>query len=180
MRSFIIFTLTISICLVAGGCGSSKAQKTTASPTPVSTNANAVRVESPNTSGPEANPSANAADPNTPRRSRLRERVDIDPTATPLPLRFEKASEDSEYAITMDRSGAVIETRVFHKHQQLQKVEMKWTDSKGKTLRAQLKNGKTVESKTDRISTLRSASSTELLEVLGVKGKRGAKDRPKN
>lgn len=161
--------------LMAAGCGASKAHKADASPTPYRVNGNTVGANSPNVPGLENTKSSNSTKLSSMRGRR--ERVDLDPTATPLPLSFEKAGENSQFAITMDRDGAVTETRVFNNHQQLQKVELKWLDAKVRSIKILLKNGKTAEVKSDRITSIRKLSANEILALIGIKGGSQASNR---
>lgn len=181
MNRFTLLT-TIALAGLAAGCTSSTAQKKetgdAASPTPsaVRTNGNVVMANTPKVpGGPPAIDAANSS--RTSRRGR-RERVDMDPSATPLPLKFEKAPEDSEFALSMDQKGTVVETRIFRKHAQIQKAELLWVDAKTKVLRLLLRNGKTAEARTDKLESIRSISADTLLAAVGIKGGKNTADRP--
>ena len=171
-----IFVLAIA-CLLASGCGASRAQKKDASPTPERVNANTVKANAPPVSNIGARPSSNSNV--RPTMKGRRERVDIDPKATPLPLSFEKAGENSAFAISMDQEGMVTETRVFNNHPQIQKVEMKWIDAKVRSIRILLKNGKIEETKTDKVTSIRKLSSSDLLALVSKKGATQTSDRPR-
>ena len=125
--------------------------------------------------GPASIDAANSS--RTSRRGR-RERIDMDPSATPLPLKFEKAPEDSEFALSMDQKGTVVETRVFRKHAQIQKAELIWVDAKTKILRLLLNDGKAREARTDKLESIKTISSDALLSAVGVKAGKKTADRP--
>ena len=101
--------------------------------------------------------------------SRRRERFDADPTATPPPAAFQSAPENSEFAVQMESGGSIVETRVFKKHSQLRKVEVRWTGPQTRSLKVTLKNGKIVERPSVPVVNLRTASSAVLLELAGFK-----------
>jgi hypothetical protein len=162
--------------LVATGCGASKAQKKDASPTPELENSNTVKVKSP--TSPHVGAASSSNSNARPTMRGRRERVDIDPSATPLPLTFEKAGENSEFAIWMDQEGSVSEMRVFSNHKQIQKAELKWLDAKVRSIKVLLKNGKTAEVKTDKVTSIRKMSSSDLLSLVGIKITPKAAQRP--
>jgi PBP1b-binding outer membrane lipoprotein LpoB len=176
MNKIKIFVLAVG-CLLATGCGASKAQKKEASPTPERVNANTVKANIP--SVPKAMAPATSNSNARPTMRGRRDRVDIDPSATPLPLSFEKAGENSRFAISMDREGVVTETRIFNDHPQIQKVEMKWLDAKIRSVEVLLKNGKIAQAKTDRVTSIRAMSSSDLLALVGIKGSMPASERPR-
>ncbi len=108
-----------------------------------------------------------------------RRRVDVDPSATPLPLNFKPAGEDSESAVTMDQSGAILEVRVFKTHPQLAKVEATRLDERQKAIKIYMRSGKVVEIKTDKIERLETISSKDILEVAGIPFERTGTGRPR-
>jgi len=112
-------------------------------------------------------------------RSKRRNRVDVNPSATPEPPTFRPAPENSESAVTMNADGSIQEIRVFKSHPQLEKVEATWFDPKEKALKVYLKNGQVLDAKTDRIASLQSASSSELLQIAGFKIPQKTGDRPR-
>jgi hypothetical protein len=185
MEKIIWYVLIISTVSIASACGASNAQKAGPSPTPDSSvkprtegnitgklqvngngNQNVVRI--PN-SGVLPPPSIGS--PSSPiehGRSR-RDRVDVDPSATPPPPTYQAAPENSEFAIQMEKGGGVVETRLFKNHPQLRKAEIKWLDPKTRSLWVTLKNGKVVERPAAGVTNLRTISTTELLNMVGVK-----------
>ncbi|MEO7659576.1 MAG: hypothetical protein ABIV48_08175 [Pyrinomonadaceae bacterium] len=108
-----------------------------------------------------------------------RRRVDVDPSATPLPLNFKPAAEDSEAAVTMDQSGAILEVRVFKTHPQLAKVEATRLDEKHKAVKVYMRSGKVVEIKTDKIERLETISSKEILAIAGIPHEPTGTGRPR-
>ena len=95
--------------------------------------------------------------------------IDVPSTGPPPPPQMLAAPENSEIATTMNRDGAVIETRVFKDHPQIEKVESTWLTPKQRNVRIFLKDGRVVETKTDRIDSLRIAPTGLLLEIAGIK-----------
>lgn len=112
-------------------------------------------------------------------RTNRRRRVDVDPSATPPPPNFRPAAEDSESAITMDQTGAVLEIRVFKKHPQIAKVEAIRLNETTKTLKVYLRDGKVVEVKTDRVDRLETISTGDILEIAGIPFQRPGTGRPR-
>ncbi len=104
-------------------------------------------------------------------RSRSRaDRVPIqDPSATPPPIAYRKAPENSEFAAYMDNGGKVVETRLFKGHRQIQKAQVIWADPKNRILKVTLKNGRVVERNADRIASLQTVSSAEILSIINAK-----------
>ena len=84
-----------------------------------------------------------------------------------VPLEFRPGPEDSEFATTMNDRGQPVEVRVFKGNSQLDRVEAVWLGPSEKLLRITLRNGSTVEVKTDRIANLASAPSALLVELAG-------------
>jgi hypothetical protein len=167
-----IYTLSLALigsCLLSIGCSNSGTQHTQAStggtPTPTP-----VHVQVGNSAEPVA-PSGNTktADGEVPAAGRGKQRIDVNPSATPLPPRFQKAPENSEFASGMDRDGNVTEIRVFKGHPQLDRVETKWTDPKKKAVKFVLKNGKTIEISTDRLGNLATTLAKDLVALSASK-----------
>mgnify|MGYP000695752395 CR=1 FL=1 len=100
---------------------------------------------------------------------RRRERVDVDPSATPPPPTFQPAPENSEFAVQMEKGGNIVETRVFKSHPQLKRVEIRWTGPQSRSLKVTLKSGKIVERQSVPAVNLRTVSSAELLDLAGIK-----------
>ncbi len=172
----------ISISLIASlffvmGCGASNAQKGK----PSSTNAQGPAATPPANSGikPIITSNMNSASANLSSgsgqvdrrgtRSRQGERADVDPSATPPPMAFQKAPENSEFGTSMEANGIVLEKRVFKGHPQLRSAEITWTDPQTRSLKVTLKNGKIVERKGVGTINLRTISSAELLNIIGIK-----------
>ena len=123
-------------------------------------------------------PNVAANHPKTNSRERInRDRIDVNPAATPLPLKFRKAAENSEVATTMNTEGDIFEVRVFKNHPQIAKVEATWVDAKEKALKIYLRNGQILEVKTDRLTDLASATASQLLEIGGLKTPSKSSDR---
>jgi hypothetical protein len=166
-------TLSILIIMaasLASACTSSTAQRKDPTPTPERSNSNVVKTNTPPTPNNGVSPSSGNTSSGRPVRNvRGRERIDINPSATPLPLSFEKAGENSQFALSMDNTGAVIETRLFEKHPQLKKAELRTSDAKTRVLKLYLTNGKTTEGRTEKLKSIKTASATELLAVAGIK-----------
>ena len=92
------------------------------------------------------------------------------PSSGPPPTpQFHPAPDHSAIATTMNKDGAVVETRVFKDDPQLVKVEMTWLGPKSSTLKIFLKNGRTVVTKAGNIQNLGSTPVSVLLEMAGIK-----------
>jgi hypothetical protein len=122
--------------------------------------------DSPNTDDRQLNP----------RDRKNRANRVVNPSGTPETPEFRPAPEDSEAAVTMADDGSIMEIRVFKSHPRLEKVESTWVDPKEKKLKIFLKGGNVIELKTDRVASLQSTTTAELLEIASSK-KKG--DRPR-
>lgn len=127
-----------------------------------------------------SDPSANGnADPQTANRTltraemmeKLRQKSLNAPVSNvPLPKpQFKAAPENSVITTTMNGQGAVVETRIFKNDPQLAKVEMTWNGPKDATFKIFLKNGRSVETKADKIQDLASTPASVLVQMAGVK-----------
>jgi len=92
-------------------------------------------------------------------------RPDADPNATPGPLQFITAPENSRIAVSMDASGVIREVRIFDGHPKLDRVETAWDGKGAKDVTITLRGGKRVRTKTNRLPDLASATTTSLLEL---------------
>lgn len=95
------------------------------------------------------------------------QRPDVRPNATPMPLQFKPAPENSQFAVTMDRDGMIREVRVFRSHPKLAKAEISYKTPDEKTVRITLRDGKTFEVRSNRIKALQAAKAAELLALAG-------------
>ncbi len=195
MKRINLLVATIAGACFVSACGSSNAHKAQPSPTPQPSaavkpvvNSNAIIITNtsansnaniklanvklanvpsiPDTGEP---PSVNGPVERHRGRSRERVRIEEDPSATPPPLTFQKAPENSEVAVYMDKGGSVVETRIFKDHPQLKTVVMRWIDPQTRALKVTLRNGKIVDRQAVRIANLRTVSTTELLDIIGIK-----------
>jgi hypothetical protein len=87
---------------------------------------------------------------------------------TPPPLQFQPADEDSEFATAMNSAGAIYEVRIFKKHPRLARVESTWTGPKERQLKITLNDGQVREVKTDRVQSLKQATSAQLVTIGGL------------
>lgn len=167
----------IAASLLLAGCGASNAQKQNTTPTPGSNSEllptgnavpRAVSKANDGTEGPSNVAPTPGVGDRVDIRSRRKERYDVDPSATPPPMTFAKAAENSEYGTSMDRDGTVIERRIFTGHPQLRTAEVKWLDPKTRSLKLTFKNGKIIELKAVEIANLRTIPTIELLKMAGV------------
>jgi hypothetical protein len=167
-----IFGLTIALVLaqLLVNCGGTSAERRkagespTPTPAPIAENtAKIVRMPfngNNDSTAPVGNGSAGSK-----RDMRGKERVDVNPSATPIPPTFRKAPENSQYASTMDKSGEIVEIRVFRSDKRLVRVEARWNNPKEKKLRFFFKNGKTIELVTDKVSDLQNAEINALVKL---------------
>ena len=104
--------------------------------------------------------------------------VDADPSATPLPLQFQPAAENSAAAVTMDDNGMIFEVRVFKSHPRLARIEATWVGEKEKDLKIFLRNGQELNVKTDRLKNLQTATIKDLLDIAGLQKAGSTTDHP--
>lgn len=84
-------------------------------------------------------------------------------------LHYEPASENSQIASAMNRSGQTYEVRIWTKHPQLLKVESVSIDEKSKALTIVLRSAQVLNITTDRIPNLKLATADQILDLAGVK-----------
>ena len=105
---------------------------------------------------------ANATDGLLDRRRRLPVAGKSGPE---VPLDFRPGPENSQTATTMNAEGQPVEVRVFNNNPQLVRVEAVWLGANDKLLKITLRDGATVEVKTDRVASLSTAPSDLLVEL---------------
>ena len=163
MKSYTAIFVLAAVCL-AIGCGGSSTE-TNSNSALVSTNSNPannanIQVMKPMTGMPEnANVSTSMANGNV---------QVINPNGKPKPLTF-SAPDDSEYASSMDKSGAATETRTFHSDPVISKVERVWKGVDDKSITIYLKSGKTVKVAGDKWPDIKSQPVQNFYEAAGVK-----------
>lgn len=100
-------------------------------------------------------------------RSNRKNRVDANPNATPAPLQFRPAAENSRAALAMNSDGSIREVRIFDKHPVLASVEAISAGGLQKDVTIKLRSGKVVKLRTDRVSDLATVSIQTLLDLAG-------------
>ena len=168
MRSSGFFVFVLFLGAFALGCSSSADAVKTAS----GQNTNPAK---PAVTG--QNTESNVGTANSGQSANLRDRrnfgkektIDIDPTATPLPLQFHPAGENSETAVTMNGDGSVLEIRVFKSNPQLAKIEATSRGTEEKQVKFYLRNGQVLEVNTDHLGNLQTVTTKELLALAGLK-----------
>ena len=162
----ILIWAAISVILGSGtGCSTSSGPDNRASSETSNTGSPAQN----SSGGPNSSNTASLPSSSFQARDRRKDRANVNTNAKPEPLVFRAAPENSESATTMTADGSILEIRVFKSHPQIARVESLWVDPKDKLLRVYLKNGRMIEVRTDRLSTLRSAKVVEILEVAGIR-----------
>lgn len=100
-------------------------------------------------------------------RANRRRRVDANPNATPAPLEFRPAPENSRAALAMNSDGSIREVRIFDKHPVLASVEAISIGSQQKDVTIKLRTGKVVRLKTGRLGDLASTPVQTILSLVG-------------
>ncbi len=95
-------------------------------------------------------------------------RVEVQQTGPSQPPPLRPAPENSTVAITMDKSGDFIETRIFTGNQYLSKVE-RTSNGPKQTIKVFLKNGRVVQVPAERVSSINTITIASLLDLAGVK-----------
>jgi hypothetical protein len=102
------------------------------------------------------------------RMARLRHRpTNVDHPGPPAPLEYRPAPENSQIATTMNADGQPMQVRVFRTDPRVARVEAIWLGPKEKQFKITLRNGKTVDVKTDKIADLASVSAADLAALAG-------------
>jgi len=168
MRSSIFLLFVAFLGSFAWGCsGPTDTAKTASKPNvnnPIAPS-NQSQTEGPNSAVNTA-PTANIRDRRVGGKQTM---IDANHSGKALPPQFQPAAENSEWAATMNADGSVDEIRVFRSHPQLAKVEVTWLEPKNKDAKFYLRDGKVLEVRTDRLGSLKTVTTTELLAIAGVK-----------
>lgn len=153
------------LCL--GGCssGSTETANVAAGPTP-STAGPVVSTNAATVSSNVQAPAANASNGFQVVKGRRRPQTVVS-SGSSVPLEFRPGPENSEIATTMNDKGQPVEVRVFKGNAQLNRVEAVWLGPSDKLVKITLRNGGTVEVRTDRIANLGSAPSDLLVQLAG-------------
>ena len=168
MRNFVLFSIFLST-VVIGACsnGSSPASSAANRPTAASPGRNLSTPDSPTTQKTAGN-SRDTENTNTdislaqPPENRRRRRPEADPNLPQAPLQFRAAPGNSEIATTMNASGRPVEIRVFRSDPNIARVESTWLDEKQRLLRITFKDGRIIETKTDKFNSLLEMSAVDI------------------
>ncbi|CAN5580994.1 hypothetical protein BH10ACI2_BH10ACI2_21990 [soil metagenome] len=171
MRSWRRILIVAVATVLSSGCGQSLNPVKTATPGNGSDNSSNSQPAA--NADPNVIPNTETANVGAPLDKRFnranRPLVDADSPATPLPLRFAPAGDNSQIAVTMKDDGSVFEVRVFKSQPVIARVEATWLEGNERELKYSLKNGKILVIKTDRIENLKTASLPVLLDIAGLK-----------
>ena len=94
-------------------------------------------------------------------------RVDVNPNATPAPLVFQPAPENSQTALSMDADGTIREIRVFKDNPKLARVEVIVQPGGDRNIKFTMRDGKTSTLKNTRLENLPTAKAAELIAMAG-------------
>jgi hypothetical protein len=146
------------------GCSGGRAPDTVANVNTSATSANRLpTVPAGQTPMPEVTLTGNLAE----RTAQKRNSEVPQSGPPPTPGHFD-APEDSTITTTMNKSGQVVESRVFKTHRQLAKVDSTWIGPQERQIKIYLRDGNNHEVTTDKLPSLRAASSTDILALIGV------------
>ena len=84
-------------------------------------------------------------------------------------MREKPAPDDSTFSAEMNEKGQPVETRTFRNHPTLKKVEKITMSPRDYVFKIYLKNGKVVESKSDKLKDFRVISPESILDTVGMK-----------
>ncbi len=97
-------------------------------------------------------------------RANRQPRADMKPDATPAPLRFSPAPENSEMAVAMQPDGLIVETRVFKGHATLARAELSYGKGE-RTLKVTLRDGRSATVKAEKVEALRDVTAAQILAM---------------
>ena len=167
-RVFLISLL--AFVSVASACWSTPEPVNKAAPTP-SSNANPIVAAPGQTVQPMPTIDLPAATSNRElsgdtiaERANRKPQADVRPDATPAPLKFKPAPENSEMAVAMQPDGLIVETRVFKKHPTLARAELSYGKGE-RTLKVTLRDGRSATVKADKVEALRDVTAAQILAM---------------
>jgi len=164
--------VAVAAAVGSAGCWSTPegVNKSATSPTPAS-NANTVAAVPGQTVQPMPTIDLPAATSNRvlsgdtiADRANRKERADMRPDATPQPLQFKPAPENSEMAVAMQPDGLIVETRVFNNHPTLARAELSYGKGE-RTLKVTLRDGRTATVNADKIEALRDIKAAQIIAM---------------
>ncbi len=79
------------------------------------------------------------------------------------------APDDSTFSAEMNAKGQPVETRTFKSHPVLAKVEKITTSPREYVFKVYLKNGKVIESKSEKLKDFRVIAPVNILDAVGIK-----------
>lgn len=97
-------------------------------------------------------------------RANRKPMADARPDATPAPLKFTPAPENSEMAVAMQPDGLIVETRVFKAHATLARAELSYGKGE-RTLKVTLRDGRSATVKADKLEGLRDVKAAQILAM---------------
>lgn len=174
MRTISITLAAVAVAAAVGsaGCWSTPeaVNKSAASPTPAS-NAHTVAAvpgqtvqPMPTIDLPPATANRELSGDTIADRANRKPQADVRPDATPAPLKFTTAPENSEMAVAMQPGGLIVETRVFKNHPTLARAELSY--GKGvRTLKVTLRDGRTATVNADKIEALRDVKAAQIIAM---------------
>ena len=100
------------------------------------------------------------------RAEAMRRKMSVIHPGSQEPLDFRPAGENSEIATTMNPEGRPVEVRVFKSDTNIARVESTWLDAHNRSLKFTLKDGSSVEVKTDKINSIADVTAAQLAALL--------------
>ncbi|MEQ1643171.1 MAG: hypothetical protein ABL959_06980 [Pyrinomonadaceae bacterium] len=97
-------------------------------------------------------------------RANRKPQADVRPDATPAPLKFTPAPENSEMAVAMQADGLIVETRVFKKHPTLSRAELSYGKGE-RILKVTLRDGRSATVKADNVEALRNMKAAQIIAM---------------
>ena len=94
-------------------------------------------------------------------------RVDVNPNATPGPLIFKPAPENSQIAVSMDKDGTIHELRIFKDHPRLARVEVVVAPNGEQSIRFTMRDGGSSVVKGKQLDDLPTTTAAQLLSIAG-------------
>lgn len=167
MKYSVITVLLVSAALI--GCGSQPETTKNSESQPPTQATPQVRMVEPaaNIDLPPATGNRAAPDRSLLERANRNARIDANPNATPAPLVFKPAPENSQIAAAMDPDGTVREVRVFRDHPTLAKAEMTILPNGQRSIKLTLRNGQAAKFPNPAIENLQGVTAAQLLALAG-------------
>lgn len=167
-KLFLLTFLTFVLANCGGNAAESDTKKTNSNSTTAGTPANAISSSNNGQTQPVSNGETKEVADGLPVPTNGNVTI-VDTNQAVDTMREKPAPDDSTFTAEMNEKGQPVETRTFKSHTVLKKVEKITMSPRDYVFKIYLKNGKVVESKSEKLKDFRVISPLNILDAIGIK-----------